>query len=671
MLEPFHFAFVQRGLVEILLLSVAAGLLGTWIVLRGLTFYSHAVATAAFPGLVVADGLALSAPLCAFVAAIAFAFGVERLARNHDSGHDSLTALVLVGALALGVILASDVFHSGASVETLLFGSLLLIGPTDIVLAGVAAVAVVAMSFVLGRRWLAAGFDPRTARALGVRSALPDAALLGLIALTVIAALSAVGALLATALVVVPAGDGPAVDEEPPPLAARIDRPGGGGRMYRPLALGGGERPARRGDRAGRRRGVRAGRAGRRSRLRAGEPGAFAGVAAAGAALLVLAGCGSTGSTSGIEVVATTTQIGDWVRQIGGPDVSVHQILQPNTDPHEYEPRPKDVERTAGARIVFESGDGLDRWMGKVVDEAGGRPAVVVLGDVVPVKLKGETSGPRGLALRSALVARSAQRGGRGDRDPQRARGGRIRRTGPAYDRRAAAYTAQLRALDARIGRCFAAVPAAERRLVTDHDAFNYFAARYRIQVVGAVIPSQTTQAQPSAGEIARLIAVIRREHVHAVFPESSLNSRLAQTIADETGARSNFTLYGDTLGPGGSTGSTYVSMEGRTPTRWCAASPAARQAAILGRDERGRGAAAHRGRRTRRRLRRSAGARGRARSVCCRASGSASSARTGAARRRSSASCSGSSRRSAARSTPTRASGTSRRPSARGSTIP
>ena len=128
MLAPFHFAFVQRGLVEILLLSVAAGLLGTWIVLRGLTFYSHAVATAAFPGLVIADGLALSAPLCAFVAAILFAAGVERLARGRGGGHDSLTALVLVGALALGVILASDVFHSGASVETLLFGSLLLIG---------------------------------------------------------------------------------------------------------------------------------------------------------------------------------------------------------------------------------------------------------------------------------------------------------------------------------------------------------------------------------------------------------------------------------------------------------------------------------------------------------------------------------------------------------------
>src|SRR5207245_4510827 len=105
MLEPFQLQFVQRGLVEVLLLSVGAGLLGTWIVLRGLAFYSHAVGTAAFPGLVAADGLALPAPVGAAVAAAAFGLGVERLARGRRGGSDSGTALVLVGALALGVIL--------------------------------------------------------------------------------------------------------------------------------------------------------------------------------------------------------------------------------------------------------------------------------------------------------------------------------------------------------------------------------------------------------------------------------------------------------------------------------------------------------------------------------------------------------------------------------------
>ena len=85
---------------------------------------------------------------------------------------------------------------------------------------------------------------------------------------------------------------------------------------------------------------------------------------------------------------------------------------------------------------------------------------------------------------------------------------------------------------------------------------------RYGIQFVGAVIPSQTTQAQASAGQTAALIRLIRREHVKAVFPESSVNARLAETIARETGARTGYTLYGDTLGPAGSPGATYVEME-------------------------------------------------------------------------------------------------------------
>jgi ABC-type Zn uptake system ZnuABC Zn-binding protein ZnuA len=119
-----------------------------------------------------------------------------------------------------------------------------------------------------------------------------------------------------------------------------------------------------------------------------------------------------------------------------------------------------------------------------------------------------------------------------------------------------------VRALDAGIARCLARVPLARRRLVTDHDAFGYFAHRYGITVVGAVIPSQTTQAQPSAGDVAALVRVIRREGVRAVFPESSVNPRLARAIAARTGARADLELYGDTLGPAGSPGATYLGME-------------------------------------------------------------------------------------------------------------
>jgi ABC-type Mn2+/Zn2+ transport system permease subunit len=204
MLEPFQLLFVQRALVEVLLLALVAGTLGCWIVLRGLAFPAHGAAAAAFPGLVLADGLGFAAWLGGFGAALVFALAVGRLAVRRGDGDDALTALVLVGALATGTVLASDVFHSAASVESLLFGSLLAIGPGDVRLAGAAALVALLATWLLGTRWLASGFDPDEARALGVRSPLPDLLLLVLVALAAVAALSAVGALLATALLVVP-----------------------------------------------------------------------------------------------------------------------------------------------------------------------------------------------------------------------------------------------------------------------------------------------------------------------------------------------------------------------------------------------------------------------------------------------------------------------------------
>src|SRR5919198_1266148 len=204
MLEPFQLPFVQRGVLEIAVLSVGAGVLGTWIVLRGLAFFSHAVGTAAFPGLVLADGLGFAAPLGAFGVAALFTLAVWALSRRRGAAYDSLTALVLVGCLAAGVILASDVFHSGSNVEQLLFGSLLLVDGADIRLAIFATVAVVGASVILGRRWLAAGFDELGDPVSGDGVWL-ELLLLTLIALATTAALTIHGALLVAALFVAPA----------------------------------------------------------------------------------------------------------------------------------------------------------------------------------------------------------------------------------------------------------------------------------------------------------------------------------------------------------------------------------------------------------------------------------------------------------------------------------
>ena len=106
------------------------------------------------------------------------------------------------------------------------------------------------------------------------------------------------------------------------------------------------------------------------------------------------------------------------------------------------------------------------------------------------------------------------------------------------------------------------AVPVARRKLVTNHDAFGYFAAHYDITVLGSVLDSLSTSAQPSARDIADLVEKIRTAHVRAIFTESSINPKLEQQIARDAGVHVYADLYGDTLGPAGSKGATYVQME-------------------------------------------------------------------------------------------------------------
>ena len=547
MIETFELPFVQRALWVLIPLAVAAGVLGTWIVLRGLAFYSHAVGTAAFPGLVLADGIGFAAPIGALGAAGVLAAGVWLVTRGRLTSPDSATAVVLAGCLAGGVILASDVFGSGANVETLLFGSVLLVGDGDIGLAIGVALVTLALTAAIGPRWLARGFDPGDARALRPARLL-DAVLLGAVALCAVAALSVVGALLATALLVVPAATTRLWFDRLVPwqvatvaltaaegaagvwLSVETDAPPGAtiavlaGAVFALSALG---------RLAGRR--------------------ALGPAAAALAALALLAGCGSGPSSEGdragkVPVVATTTHVADFARAVGGDRVAVTQLLRPNTDPHDYEPRPGDVRDVAEARVVFTNGMGLDPWAADVVERSGGRPEVVDLGDGVPFVRKDDAhwfQDPRNVhaavdKVRAALA----------EADPDGA---------AAYAAKADSYLRRLGRLDAALRRCFSALPREQRKLLTDHDAFGYFTDRYGIEVVGAVLPSQSTQAQPSAGDTARLARLVEREGVRAIFPSESLNDDVTRALADQTGVTARYGLYADTLGPEDSSGATYL----------------------------------------------------------------------------------------------------------------
>lgn len=270
--------------------------------------------------------------------------------------------------------------------------------------------------------------------------------------------------------------------------------------------------------------------------------------AALAATLALVAGCGDdSGSGDGLTVVATTTQVADLVRQVGGGRVNVEGVLRPGGDPHDYEPRPSDVTAVARAAVVFRSGGEVDDWLGDVIDNAGGDAEVVSLIDSVN-RLDDDPhwwQDPR-----NSVRAVEAIRAELSKADPN----GRA-----AYARNAERTIRRLGRLDREIARCVDRVPVAKRKIVTTHDALAYFARRYGVEVVGAVIPSLSTQAQASAGDVERLVEQIRREGVEAVFPESSVNPDIERAIAREADARIGDPLYADSLGPEGSPGETYL----------------------------------------------------------------------------------------------------------------
>ncbi len=257
---------------------------------------------------------------------------------------------------------------------------------------------------------------------------------------------------------------------------------------------------------------------------------------------LAVAACGGSGGAAadGPAIVATTTQLGDMARNLA-PGAKVTMLLAPNTDPHEYEVRPDDVKALASADIVLRSGGEVDEWLEGALESAGVDEQDVVDAGAA-AGLEGEDphwwQDPVRAEQAVAAIGRAFAAAGLEDRS--------------------AAYVARLKRLDAGVRACMDRVPASERKLVTSHDALGYYAKRYDIRVIGAVIPALTTAAQPSAGDVAKLVQTIRSTGVTTIFAESSVNPKVEQAIAREAGARVGTALWADSLGPRGSEGETY-----------------------------------------------------------------------------------------------------------------
>lgn len=256
-----------------------------------------------------------------------------------------------------------------------------------------------------------------------------------------------------------------------------------------------------------------------------------------------------------LQAVATFTVIADMVRNVGGEHVQVRSLIGPNGDPHVYEPSPADAQALQQADIAFVSGLHLEGWMDRLIKASGYPGAPVALSDGVKVRGMDE-DGERVLDPHAWNSAGNALQYVRNinaaldKADPAHAM---------AYDRNAQAYLAQLQALDDYARAQVQAVPPAQRKVLTSHDAFGYFGDAYGVTFLAPL--GFSTENEASAADVATLIRQIRSEHVSAYFFENSTDPRLVKQIAMASGAQPGGELYVESLSREGGPAATYADM--------------------------------------------------------------------------------------------------------------
>lgn len=265
------------------------------------------------------------------------------------------------------------------------------------------------------------------------------------------------------------------------------------------------------------------------------------------------------GSVTGrVPVVATTTQLADFARVVGGNHVDVYGILKPNIDPHDYEPSPGDVTRLSSAKVIVKNGIGLEEWFDATIKNAESRAVVVEAATGVPLR-RGDSHdadddphiwhdprNARVMVHNIAVALAGADPAHRGD-----------------YEANEAAYAAELDRLDRDIAAAIAGL--VNKKLVTNHDALGYYVDRYGLEFVGSIIPSFDTSAELSAAALTDIVSRIRAAGVKAVFSETSIPRKAADAIGRDAGVAvvaGDDALYVDSLGPAGSAGDTYLGME-------------------------------------------------------------------------------------------------------------
>lgn len=275
-------------------------------------------------------------------------------------------------------------------------------------------------------------------------------------------------------------------------------------------------------------------------------------------AAVVLAGCSSAGASGKPTIVVTTNILGDITSNLVGDQADVVVLMPPNSDPHSFEISASEAARVQSADLMIANGLGLEEGVAATIDAARSEGIVVVeAGSAVdPIAyVTGQSTGAADPHIWT---------------DPERMRdvvaliGDSISENvdGIDIDTAVAEYDEELVELDATMSDRFDAIPAGQRTLVTNHHVFGYLAERYDFDVLGAVIPSGTTLASPSASDLSELADTVRTAGVRTIFVDSSQPDRLAQVMASEAGVQIDVVeLFTESLGDENSEASTYLDM--------------------------------------------------------------------------------------------------------------
>lgn len=280
-------------------------------------------------------------------------------------------------------------------------------------------------------------------------------------------------------------------------------------------------------------------------------------------AALFLTGCGSAPQSSdgALRVLASTTFLADIAQNVAGDRAAVDSLLPIGTDPHAYQAAPSDVSKIAESNLLILNGIKYEQFIEPLLDaqRAGGERLIITASDgLTPNQMEdeenaGQMVGDPHMWLDPSRVVTYVEniRDGLIEVDPAGVE---------TYQANADAYIAQLKDLDKWIMEQVSAIPAERRLLVTNHEAAGYFAERYGFEIVGAVIPSLSTDAGTSAKEMAALIEQIKSSDAPAIFLGEVENTDLANQIADETGVKVINDLYLESL-TDGSPAATYIDM--------------------------------------------------------------------------------------------------------------